>query len=150
MAINPEHIHIGSLLRTNKGEIIKVESITTKHHRKVGYHKEGDAYHIHYVRLCQCEIVETPITEELLEENGWDVRQNPRLDYIADSASLYTDTFYAEFTFGRNSLNIWLHDKDGEVADEYSDLYVRVCDTLEKLNSAFQILNIDYKLCCQK
>lgn len=68
--IKPNEITIGSLLRTNNGEIIRVESISTKRqHRKVGYHREGDPCHIHYVRLAQCEGIE--LTEGILIMNGF-------------------------------------------------------------------------------
>lgn len=69
--IHPHEITIGSLLRTNKGEIIRVESISTKHgHRKVGYHRPNEPCRIKYVRLTQCEGIE--LTPETLEKNGFE------------------------------------------------------------------------------
>lgn len=66
--IDIHKVIIGAFLRTNKGEIIKVESISTKHqHRKVGYHAAGDATHIKYVRLGQVEGIE--LTPEILAKN---------------------------------------------------------------------------------
>lgn len=75
--IHPYEITIGSILRTNKGEIIRVESISTKRqHRKVGYHRPNDPYRIKYVRLDQCEGIE--LTPEILEKNGLENRQDGR------------------------------------------------------------------------
>lgn len=68
--IHEYEITIGSILRTNKGEIIRVESISTKRqHRKVGYHTPDDPYRIKYVRLAQCDGVE--LTPEILIANGF-------------------------------------------------------------------------------
>lgn len=68
--IQPYEITIGSLLRTNKGEIIRVESISTKRqHRKVGYHTPDNPCRIKYVRLVNCEGIE--LTPEILEKNGF-------------------------------------------------------------------------------
>lgn len=68
--IHPHEITIGSLLKTNKGEIIRVESISTKRgHRKVGYHRANEPCRIKYVRLAQCEGIE--LTTEILENNEW-------------------------------------------------------------------------------
>jgi hypothetical protein len=73
--IKPYEITIGSLLKTNKGEIIKVESISTKRkHRKVGYHEEGDPYHIKYVRLVQCESI--PLSDEFLVSNKFELDED--------------------------------------------------------------------------
>lgn len=56
---------INDLVKTNKGEVIKVESISTKRqHRKVGYHKEDDPCHIKYVR--QGYLFPILITKEIL------------------------------------------------------------------------------------
>lgn len=90
--IHPHEITIGSLLRTNKGEIIRVESISTKRqHRKVGYHTPDDPYRIKYARLAQCEGIE--LTPEILEKNGWkdadpSLFQGRTYVFIGDSASL--------------------------------------------------------------
>lgn len=68
--IHPNEITIGSLLRTNKGEIIRVESISTKRqHRKVGYHTPDDPCRIKYVRLDQCEGIE--LTPEIMKKSGF-------------------------------------------------------------------------------
>lgn len=68
--IHPHEITIGSLLRTNKGEIIRVESISSKsQNRKVGYHRADEPTKMRYVRLSQCEGIE--LTTEILEKNGW-------------------------------------------------------------------------------
>lgn len=75
--IHPYEITIGSILRTNKGEIIRVESISTKHqHRKVGYHTPDDPYRIKYVRLAQCEGIE--LTPEILGNNGFEYDKENR------------------------------------------------------------------------
>ena len=67
--IKPHEITIGSLLRTNKGEIIKVESISTKRqNRKVGYH--DSVCRLKYIRLANCEGI--PLTEEILKANGFE------------------------------------------------------------------------------
>lgn len=59
---------INDLVRTNKDEIIKVESISTKRqHRKVGFHRADDKYHIKYVRQGQLEPI--LLTEEILKKN---------------------------------------------------------------------------------
>lgn len=77
--VNVKEIHIGSLLKTNFGEIIKVDSIgTKKQNRKVGYHRKGESCHIRYVRLAQCEPI--PLTKEILMANGW----------VSDSPNVYT------------------------------------------------------------
>lgn len=66
--IQPHEITIGCLLRTNKGEVIRVESISTKRqHRKIGYHPQGDSTHIKYVRLGQVEGIE--LTTEICNKN---------------------------------------------------------------------------------
>lgn len=68
--IHPHEITIGSLLRTNEGEIIRVETITSKaKHRKVGYHPQGRPTYMRYARLAQCEGVE--LTPEILEMVGF-------------------------------------------------------------------------------
>ena len=73
--IHPHEITIGSLLKTNKGEIIRVESISTKRgHRKVGYHRANDPCRIKYVRLAQCEGIE--LTPEILEKIGFKNRHD--------------------------------------------------------------------------
>jgi len=72
-----EDIMIGDYLRTNKGTVIKVESISTKHqNRKVGYHLPDDQYHIKYVRLSQCYPI--LLTEEFLLDNGFEKKDNNR------------------------------------------------------------------------
>ena len=148
--MNLKNIHIGTQLRTNHGELITVESISTKHqHRKVGYHREGDPYHIKYVRLAQCEIVTTPITPELLEANGWKVNYYPYPEGNHDEpyyATLGKGERRAEFKFGRNSLNIWL-----DYDDNYHDaidpvLHLRCCNTAEHLAAAFALVGINYEL----
>lgn len=59
---------INDLVKTNKGEVIRVESISTKRqHRKAGYHKPDDITHIKYVRQGQLEPI--PLTEEILKKN---------------------------------------------------------------------------------
>lgn len=143
-------IRIGSRLRTNRGETITVESISTKRqHRKVGYHAPDDPYHIRYVRLCQCEPVETPITAELLEANGWTVLYFPHPEDNSkdpDYAKASIGPHFAEYQFGRNSLNIWL-DYDCQYCDIINpDLHIRVCKNAEQLQQAFAILGIDYQL----
>lgn len=66
--IQPHEITIGCLLRTNKGEVIRVESISTKRqHRKIGYHSKGDMIHIKYVRMGQVEGIE--LTKEICHKN---------------------------------------------------------------------------------
>ncbi|MCQ2231358.1 MAG: hypothetical protein MJZ30_05850 [Paludibacteraceae bacterium] len=73
--IHPHEITIGSLIRTNTGEIIRVEGISTKRkHRKVGYHTPDDPCRIKYVRLAQCEGIE--LTPEILEKNGLENRHD--------------------------------------------------------------------------
>ena len=143
-----EHIHVGTLLRTNKREIIKVESISTKHqHRKVGYHIEGDPYHIKYVRLSQCtEIVETPITIDLLKANGWEMSNRYSVGHLPDYAYFQKGNWYAQFKFGRNQLDIWTNYDALIDSDTYSDISIRVCQTAEKLAMAFSLAEIDYKL----
>lgn len=139
-----EHIHIGSLLRTNKGEIIKVESISTK--RKVGYHPADNPSRIKYVRLCECELVETPITPELLAANGWIVRFFLNHKDIPDYARVFIGADYAEYDFGKHRLNIWRDFDTNLVNDVYPDIHLRVCKTAEKLSLAFALADIDYKL----
>lgn len=80
--IQPHEITIGSLLRTNKGEIIRVESISTKRqHRKVGYHTPNDPYHIKYVRLAQCEGID--LTPEILMANGFELCDDSNYEFCA-------------------------------------------------------------------
>lgn len=144
--IKLSQIHIGTRLRTNKGEIITVESISTKHqHRKVGYHLPDDPQYFKYVRLVQCtEIIETPITQELLAANGWKIEYYSKEQNIPNFASMHKDKLYACFVFGRNSLDIWTDFE--EHADSYSDISIRVCPTAEKLSLAFQLAGINYTL----
>lgn len=72
--IQPHEITIGCLLRTNRGEVIRVESISTKRqHRKIGYHPQSDCTHIKYVRMGQVKGI--PITEEMLKANGFTVEK---------------------------------------------------------------------------
>lgn len=60
-----ERLMINDLVRTNRGEVIKVESISTKRqHRKVGFHRADDKYHIKYVRQGQIEPI--LLTKEIL------------------------------------------------------------------------------------
>lgn len=86
------------------------------------------------------------ITKELLEANGW----IPKLYEIScelqiPAGYLYIGigNVYAEWQLDRKSLKIWI-DYNGE--DVYSDIYVRVCDTTEKLAMAFKLADIDYNL----
>ena len=68
--LHPEELTVGSLVITNKGDVIKVESISTKRqHRKVGYHTPNDPYRIKYVRLAQCSGI--ALTNEFFEKNGF-------------------------------------------------------------------------------
>ena len=53
------------------GQIIKVASITKK---KVGYHIKENECRMHYARLCECNQVS--ITPEILEKNGFRVRED--------------------------------------------------------------------------
>lgn len=65
MAMKAERLMINDLVRTNRGEVIKVESISTKRqHRKVGFHRADDKYHIKYVRQGQIEPI--LLTKEIL------------------------------------------------------------------------------------
>ena len=73
--IQPHEITIGCLLRTNQGEVIQVESISTKRqHRKIGYHSKGNMTHIKYVRMGQVEGIE--LTTEIAEKNFLQHRAN--------------------------------------------------------------------------
>lgn len=146
--INQQQIHIGTRLRTNKGEIITVESISTKRqHRKVGYHLPDDPYRIKYVRICECnEIVETPITIELLKENGWALSNRCYSPLSHPDYAYIQKGWYAQFRFGRNQLDIWANYDAIIGGDTYPDVSVRVCPTAEKLAMAFHIAGIDYKL----
>ena len=148
--IQPHEITIGTLLRTNEGEIIRVETISSKRqHRKVGYHPKGRPTYMRYVRLAQCELVETQITPELLEANGWEVLYYPHPEFNSkepDYAYLRKDNWYAEYKFGRNTLNIWLEYDDTYREVLNSDLHIRNCPTADKLAMAFALADIDYKL----
>lgn len=107
--IQPYEITIGSLLRTNKGEIIRVESISTKRqHRKVGYHTPNDPYHIKYVRLAQCEVVE--LTSEILEANGFRWMQTWASYFLSNKDKKYVMvTNDEEEGFGIHSTQIRFH-----------------------------------------
>ena len=97
-AIKPNELTIGSIIRTNRGEVIRVESISTKRqHRKVGYHRPDDPYHIHYVRLAVCEGI--PVTRELLEANGW----------VLARSFPYVDIYCIPF---RAQLELYCNEKD--------------------------------------
>lgn len=77
--IRVEDVIIGAVLKTAKGEIIRVESITTSHKRKVGFRREGDN-HLHYARLASCEGV--PLTDDILTESGW--KKEMRYGYVLE------------------------------------------------------------------
>lgn len=69
--IQPYEVTIGSLIRTNRGEIIRVESISSKsQNRKVGYHSTDDPCRMKYVRLAVCEGID--ITPAVLESVGYE------------------------------------------------------------------------------
>ncbi len=68
--MNAAELMIKDLVKTNKGEVIKVESISTKRqHRKVGYHTDESFTKIKYVRQGQIEPI--LLTPEILEANGF-------------------------------------------------------------------------------
>ena len=58
-------ISIGMHLRTNRNQVITVQSISSKsQHRKAGYHAPNEPCHMRYVRLAQCtEIVPIPSSD---------------------------------------------------------------------------------------
>lgn len=93
---------INDLVRTNKDEIIKVESISTKRqHRKVGYHKPADITHIKYVRQGQLEPI--LLTEEILELNGFVNRNydNAGFQRLPDElANKHLTLYFEEGVFG--------------------------------------------------
>lgn len=60
---------INDLVRTNLGKLIKVECITSKRNRKVGYHSEPNEHRMWYVRQTQIEPI--PLTDKILESNGF-------------------------------------------------------------------------------
>lgn len=84
------------------------------------------------------------ITKEILEANGWQI-DIPEWCFPT-SASLRKDGWLAEWVFGRTSLSIWLCDSDDEVVDWDYELYIRNCETTEKLATAFKLCGIDYEL----
>lgn len=92
--IHPHEITIGSLLRTNEGEIIRVETITSKaKNRKVGYHPKGRPTYMRYVRLAQCEGIE--LTPEILEKMGWKFKQDKH-------------NFMTKYDLWNNGKNLWM------------------------------------------
>lgn len=63
-------LSIGNLVYYN-GNAIKVESITK---RKFGYHLKPNESCMHYARIS--EILPIPITEEILQKNGFAIKKN--------------------------------------------------------------------------
>lgn len=81
--------------------------------------------------------------KEILEANGWSISVNNL--GLPDYAYVQMPSWYAEFTLGRNSLNIWIVDTPDDI-DYSSDIYIRTCDTTEKLNMAFKIAGLNYRI----
>ena len=69
MKIKVNELCIGSMLKTNEGQIIRVETISSKRQRrKIGYHKPEFPNKMYYVRLDQCEPI--LIDQKFYEENN--------------------------------------------------------------------------------
>lgn len=100
-----------------------------------------------YISECESEYKrqDVEITESLLEANGWQVHNaGEQCLYIPIFAELVKDGFRAEWEFGRTSLRIWPDAECGE--DIASDIYVRNCETADKMTAAFKLAGIDYHL----
>lgn len=69
--MNVSELTIGSYVKTNKGQIIKIESISTeRQHRKVGYYIDGEKFgkRLKYALIDQIEPI--PLTGDILKSNG--------------------------------------------------------------------------------
>ncbi len=137
--IHPHEITIGSLLRTNKGEIIRVESISTKRqHRKVGYHTPDDPYRIKYVRLAQCEGIE--FTPEILEKNCLENRHDG--SFVVKKGEYYICLkYYSDVKTIRILLNTDCFIKDVFVCGEciHQLLFALICTGLHELADNFKV-----------
>lgn len=133
MAMKAERLMINDLVRTNRGEVIKVESISTKRqHRKVGFHRADDKYHIKYVRQGQIEPI--LLTKEILIGLG------------------FTDCGKAGFQRGADTLankhiSLYLHEGMLCVGfpreDEDISLILEVF-TMHRLQQALRMCGLDY------
>lgn len=152
--VKANEIKIGSILKTSRGEYIKVESISTKRqHRKVGYHREGELSRIRYVRLVECEKVATPCSEIILTTHGWTKHEhheflsNEPYEFVIYELMMLDENkklVYAELS-ENNVLNIWTDYHPGNDG-MYSDVSVVCCDTIEKLNAAFEAAGVKYHI----
>lgn len=92
-----EFLMINDLVQSNKGEIIKVESISTKRqHRKVGYHRKCDMYKMKYIR--QGQISPIILTSEIIKKNDFYNQEAYGYQRIANQA------------LGERHLTMYVHD----------------------------------------
>lgn len=135
---------VNDLVRTNKDEIIKVESISTKRqHRKVGYHKPADITHIKYVRQGQLEPI--PLTAIMLANNGmredkWDEGDIQRCGGIAYREFHANEKFFYVRGHGENPVE-WKVYNNGQVTVKYVHEFqhaLRLCG-LNELADNFKI-----------
>lgn len=120
--IQPYEITIGCLLRTRRGEVIRVESISTeRQHRKIGYYSRDDCTHIKYVRMGQVEGI--PLSVEMLKANGF-YREHDWSDIsYCRRVYLNPDDFLVQIDLGERYITIQkIYDydnEDGEYEEEF-------------------------------
>lgn len=132
MAMKAERLMINDLVRTNRGEVIKVESISTKRqHRKVGFHRADDKYHIKYVRQGQIEPI--PLTKDFFVANGWKKNEVYHNNYTLRNESYYLIVY----NFDNHHLGIRIYSED-----EVRELFVSV-RYVHELQQALRMCGLD-------
>ena len=79
-----EELIVGDYVKYTTPPYIKVASITKK---KIGYHIKPNEPRMHYVRLC--EVTPIPLTDEILEKNGFVLKEGGMGMYGVTIASHY-------------------------------------------------------------
>lgn len=132
MAMKAERLMINDLVRTNRGEVIKVESISTKRqHRKVGFHRADDKYHIKYVRQGQIEPI--LLTKDFSVANGWKKNGVYHNDYILKNEYYY----FIGYNFDNHHLRIRIYSEDA-----VRELFVSV-RYVHELQQALRMCGLD-------